>query len=81
MIINSATLDNEFLGLTNINLSAIWDHKLTYIEFAEYAHMRRWLAETNTTHIFHWKNTGKYLPDSIWLDDDSAVVFKLKYNI
>ena len=43
--------------------------------------MREWLSRTQTHHKFEWDNTGAYLPARVWLDNDSAVIFKLKYGL
>ena len=86
-ILETRTIDNQYFGLFKIDLRPYWDglYANTAIlnpnSYNEYKVMRMWLAETNTQHRFDWINSGVYLPDYLWLPDDAATFFKLKYGL
>ena len=86
-LMSPVVTDNQYFGLYKIDLRKHWDSLysdtaiLNPNSYNEYAIMRKWLAETNTRHEFGWINRGIYLPDYIWLPDDAATFFKLKYGL
>jgi len=49
-------------------------------EFHTYSAMCTWLLEYAVEFRFWWKDTGKYMPDAVYLDAESAVVFKLIFG-
>jgi hypothetical protein len=46
-----------------------------------YQTMRVWLERREISHRFDWINTGNYIPDYITLDRESAVAFRLVFDI
>lgn len=72
-----------FLGLVKVDLSIFWEaHNnglVNYKSYIEYTNMRQYLVGAN--HLFGWHNTGKYLPDYVLLEPDTATLFRLKYCI
>lgn len=86
-IIATNVTDNQYFGLVKVDLIKYWGDKWEGYSahaaeaYAEYAEMRNWLSATNTRHRFEWINTGVYLPDYVWLEPDSALIFKLKYTV
>ncbi len=87
-ILEPITVPGQYFGMIKISLIKYWGEKyygqnlLSPESFKEYAEIRRWLKETNTSHKFEWINTGLYLPDYLWIDNsDSATLFKLKYGV
>lgn len=85
-ILKTVSLRDQYLGLTRVDLINYWNSlvpdksTLTVNLFKQYADMRQWLEDTNTNYRFGWVNGGVYIPDYVWSDSDSAVVFKLKYG-
>jgi hypothetical protein len=85
-ILDTKVTDSQYFGLVKVDLIKYWGSKwqgysmLAPETYAEYAEMRKWLDATNTRHRFDWINTGMYLPDYVWLEPDSAIIFKLKYT-
>ena len=84
-IIESVTEENQYLGMIRIDLRTRWqtidsayDRRTTCRTFAS---MRNWLNETRAAYKFEWENTGRYLPEYVWVEDDTAIVLKLKYNV
>jgi hypothetical protein len=84
-ILDKKVLHDQYFGLYKIDLRPHWDGQyaaspvLNPASFKEYADMRIMLKEIH--HKFEWINSGMYLPDYVWLPDDYATFFKLKYGI
>jgi hypothetical protein len=86
-IIGTEVLYDQYSGLTKIDLRPYWNESykntpvLNSDSFREYAEMRKVLSKTDAYHKFEWINSGLYLPDYVWLSNDTATFFKLKYGI
>ena len=86
-ILETKTENNQYFGLYKIDLRSYWDNIYTGRQvlnaesFREYAEMRNSLKALNTRHRFEWINGGVYLPDYVWMADDTATFFKLKYGL
>jgi hypothetical protein len=86
-ILEPVTVDDQYFGLIRLDLRPYWEKVYSYKNvlnpdsFKEYANMRKLLAATQTHHKFEWINSGLYLPDYVWLSDDTATFFKLKYGL
>jgi hypothetical protein len=84
-ILETTTAKDQYFGLHKIDLRTYWDKQyantspLNRDSFREYGDMRKELRDIR--HKFEWINTGMYLPDYVWLPDDAATFFKLKYGI
>lgn len=85
-ILNTISIRDQYPGMTKVTLTPYWNSMvidkstLTVNLFKQYADMRQWLNDTNTNYRFGWINGGVYIPDYVWLDNDSAVAFTLKYS-
>lgn len=77
--------DDIYFDLVRLDLRPYWSGKfantpvLNPDSFTEYSNMRMSLKDI--FHRFEWINGGLYLPDYVWLPDDTATFFKLKYSI
>lgn len=86
-ILETVTTDNQYFGMHKIDLRLYWagiyanTPILNPDSFRDYADMRKYLTDADIEHHFSWINHGMYLPDFIYLPDDSATFFKLKYGI
>lgn len=86
-ILAPTSRDNEYFGLVRVDLRPYWNGAYAHTailnpdSFMDYRDMRKVLAETGTHHKFEWINSGLYLPDYVWLSDDTATFFKLKYGL
>jgi len=49
--------------------------------YNRYAAMRKWLSENKVIHNFEWVNTGHYLPSTIVMDSESAVMFTFLFLV
>jgi len=54
---------------------------VTAEDYRLYKEIINWLSDRNIPHTFEWMDTGKYIPDYIHLDNESAIVFRLVFNI
>ena len=84
-IVDTKTVQDQYFGLHKIDLRQHWSGQyaatpaLNPVSFKEYADMRKELS--GIVHRFEWIFTGMYLPDYVWLPDDAATFFKLKYGL
>jgi len=46
-----------------------------------YHDMRMWFLFREIPYRFDWNDTGKYIPDYLTLNKESAIAFKLVFNV
>jgi hypothetical protein len=88
-IVKPLTNDNTYFGLVKIDLRPLWintracnlNGALLANACREYNSLRDWLINTELRHKFFWHDTGAYLPTYLYLEEDSAIYFKLKYTL
>lgn len=80
----SPVISSEFFGMTKIDLKLLWDGPdiLSSKTYRLYREMNSWLRTSGVAYKFFWEDTGRYLPDALYLDakSDTATCFVLKYG-
>jgi hypothetical protein len=84
----AGTTKNMFFGRVTISLGPHWDSFIPtsgtnmFKElYAEWAEMRKVLDGINGHYHFKWLHGGAYVPDYVVLDEESAIIFKLKFGL
>ena len=57
---------------------SLFDRKAAYTIYKD---MIYWLETRNIPRMFLWNDNGQFYPTSIVLDVETAVMFRLRYNV
>jgi hypothetical protein len=84
----AVTTKNMFFGKVTISLGPYWDSfkpisatDMFKELYAEWSEMRKILDSIDGHYHFKWLHGGAYVPDYVVLDEESAIIFKLKFGL